>query len=303
MKCPFYDMSVEEKQEWMAKEYEELQKVNEDGIDFAGKTASMIAYERMLESEKPCEDRLFNDHLAKYFAEPYGKRVSEMLALGLTKFFDPDNEIGLEYEGHVQYTPARTQLINDFMTSWIANLEGDKQVVELGAGFTTRPFWVESLRNVQIYFEVDTRPINDFKNKVIQDLETKDQLTTPFCDRRTVSIDFSQESVTGLLEQGFTAQTPTCWILEGIVMYLSEEKSSALLRNVSDLSPTGSLMILNFFATNPSSDPDKMEVLLEGEGWSKFERLYFGEEKFNYGKYPEGKPANKFLGFCILKKN
>ena len=43
--------------------------------------------------------RLFCDPLAKHFAGPYGKRVSEMLACGLKSVFDPTGEVGLGFEG------------------------------------------------------------------------------------------------------------------------------------------------------------------------------------------------------------
>lgn len=83
---PFDNMTDdEEKKQWAMKEYMELNKPDENGIDFVGKTSYMIAYERMLESEKPEKERLFNDPLAKYFTGgEWGKRVSDMLAMSLT---------------------------------------------------------------------------------------------------------------------------------------------------------------------------------------------------------------------------
>ena len=47
-----------------------MQKVGDDGLTAANKTAMWIAYERQVESERP--DALFNDFLAKDFARPYG---------------------------------------------------------------------------------------------------------------------------------------------------------------------------------------------------------------------------------------
>ena len=298
----FGGMTDEEKKEWMTKEYLQLQKVNEDDIVFAGKTAGMIAFERMLESEKSDNERLFNDHLAKHFVGPYGKRVCEMLACGLITCFDPDNEVGFLHDGHVHYTAARTRLINDHMTTWIGSLAGAKQVVELGAGFSTRPFWVETLETVTTFFEVDTRPINDSKNKVFDELRLKGSLNVPFCERKVVSMDFSRDSVSEMAQYGFNDKIPTCWILEGLVMYLSVEETSLLLRELSAISSAGSLIILNFVSNNPSSEPDMLERVLQEHGWSNDERIYFGEEKFSYGRYPVGKPVNRFMGFCFSKK-
>ena len=96
-------------------------------MDFVGKTSLMIAYERQLESEKPEGERLFCDPLAKYFTGGgTGKRVSDFLACGLKVVFDPTGELGFKFDGHVRYTAARTQLINDYVARWIKTTAGKK---------------------------------------------------------------------------------------------------------------------------------------------------------------------------------
>ena len=87
----------------------------------------MISYERMLESQKPEGQRLFNDHLAKYLiGGEYGKRVSDCLGVGLKQIFDPTGERGFGYMGHINYTAARTRIINDSLDKWILEIEGTK---------------------------------------------------------------------------------------------------------------------------------------------------------------------------------
>ena len=299
MKRPFDGMTDPEIQAWQAKEYQELLQVHDDGMEFVGKTASIIAYERMLESEKPEHVRLFNDHLAKYFAEPYGKKGSECLASGLIIFFDPNKDNGLLFDGHVAYTAARTKLINDYMGEWIDANEHSKQVLDLGAGFSTRPFYVESLKNVTVYTEVDTKPVNDAKEKVLNSLRCKGELNDPFCTRMVISMDFQKQSVSDLPTMGFDQSLPTCWILEGLVMYLKPEETKQLLQKISKLSTKGSYIILNFYTMSPAANPDDMDTILEAEGWTKTERVFFGDEHFNYGRYPEGKPANTVFGFSF----
>ena len=300
---PFDGMTDEEIKSWQAAEYQELQKINDDGVDFVGKTASMIAYERMLESERPEGDRLFNDHLAKHFAEPYGKRVSDCVASGLIVFFDPNRDIGLLFDGHVAYTAVRTRLINDFMGQWINSCEGEKQVVDLGAGYSTRAFWVEALKNVTLFTEVDSKAVSDAKEKVLSKLECAGQLSKPLCRRNVVTLDFAKQSVADLPSFGYNQLVATCWILEGLVMYLKPEETARLLEEVSDLSVKGSYIILNFFQGAPGSNPDEMDRTLEAKGWSKEDRVYFGDAKFNYGRYPEGKPANTIFGFSFYAKS
>jgi len=80
--------------------------------------------------------------LAKYFTGgDDGKRVSDMMAYSLKGMFDPDDKVGLKYEGHVLYTAARTMLINDFASKWIKSTSGQKQVLNMGAGVDTRAYW------------------------------------------------------------------------------------------------------------------------------------------------------------------
>jgi len=41
---------------------------------------------------------------------------------------------------------------------------------------------------------------------------------------------------------------------------------------------------------------------MEQKGWNKEETTFFGNENFNYGRYPTGKPANENAGFSFYSK-
>ena len=103
----------------------------------------------MLESKR--DDRLFNDHLAEHFVGQKGEKTSRFLNEALGKATGVPNV-------HLGYTAARTRLINDKLEAWINKTEekGVKmQVANLGAGVDTRAFWLESLKRVERYIEVD----------------------------------------------------------------------------------------------------------------------------------------------------
>lgn len=160
-----------ELQAWIMTQYGEMQIVNpDDGLTFANKTALMIAYERMLESQRPESVRLFNDHLAQYFVGDYGKDVSDCMSLALSVMFDPTKELGFNYEGHICFAGARTKFINDKYAAWIEKMKSHEklQILNLGAGVDTRAFWDQGLYNKAItYLEVDAAEVNDAKNKVL----------------------------------------------------------------------------------------------------------------------------------------
>ena len=284
-------------------EYGELAKVGEDGLDFTGKTALWMAYERQLESEKPEGERLFYDHLAKHFTGGgVGKRMSDTMTYGLKAIFDATGDIGLGNEGHVNCTAARTQLINDKTATWLQATDGEKQVLNLGAGVDTRAYWMDTLKDCNLYLEVDTKAVSDSKQKVLDELKAKGELNDPICERKVIALDFSKESTKDLPNHRFNQDVPTCWILEGLVMYLKKEDNEKLMEELSALSAPGSYAILNFMAANPACKPDELDAVITAQGWTKEETTYFGDKDFNYGRYPEGKDSNLMFGFSFYKK-
>jgi O-methyltransferase involved in polyketide biosynthesis len=44
---------------------------------------------------------------------------------------------------------------------------------------------------------------------------------------------------------GFKKDVPTYWILEGLVMYLQKDENEKLIKDISDLSCTGSSLLIN----------------------------------------------------------
>lgn len=303
---PIFDglTTDEEKMTAAMAEYETLKGADEEGLDFANKTSMWIAYERNIESQR--EDRLFDDPLAKYFCQPYGKRLSDSMAFGLALgvFDPPGTDIGLGLEGHVLYTAARTKLINDQVDQWVNDTtKTDRQVVNLGAGLDTRVYWLESLKEANSYWEVDTPSVMSHKQKILDDLKEQGELPEPFCLRKAISMDFSRESLFNLPNFGFSSATPTFWILEGLIMYLERSDVERLMEQLSELSTSGSFLSLNFSVSPNSLSIDEINGLLEGQGWKTESRKMFGEEGFQYGRYPLDKPANKIVGFATYRKN
>lgn len=191
----------------------------EDGLSFVEKTAQFIAYDRFCESQR--EDRLFNDHLATHFVGKYGKQCSDLFAMkSAEQHFDKDGSIGFGFEGFYNYHSARTKLISELLAKWNANTVGDKQIINMGAGVDTRPYWDESLKGINRYVEVDQEALNKTKEKTYAELQEKGQLNEPFCPRHVVTMNFMKESTKDLPQHGVDQKVKTCWVLEGLVMYL-----------------------------------------------------------------------------------
>ena len=59
------------------------------------------------------------------------------------------------------------------------------------------------------------------------------------------SVDLENQNwATGLVAKGFDPEVPTCWILEGLVMYLSPEAVEKLLTGMHSVSATGSRLLV-----------------------------------------------------------
>lgn len=296
-KDPWEGKTDEELTKWNMDVYTEMQNVNEDGLTWANKTAMWIAYERQLESERP--DALFNDFLAKDFVEPYGKKLSDAFAMGGKHFFDPTGEVGFGFQGFRSYHAARTRFISENIKNWRKVVdERPKQVINLGAGFDTRPYWDESTAGLAKFWQVDTKDVFDFKDKCLAKYKDLESL----CPSEQIAMDFSKESTKDLATKGIDFKIPVCWILEGLIMYLSEEVNTQMFTELSDLSESGSYLMVNFINGELHHGAEFVKKTLGEKGWTLEKVVYFGEDDFNFGRYPAGKPANKTAGFCIFTR-
>ena len=112
-------------------------------------------------------------------------------------------------------------------------------------------------------------------------------------------MDFMKESTKDLPNHGYDASLPTCWILEGLVMYMKKPEIIQLLTELSGLSAKGSFVILNFL-NGPEGSPaniDYMGALLKEKGWSNEQIFTYGEPNFSFGRFPEGKEPVTAMGF------
>lgn len=61
----------------------------------------------------------------------------------------------------------------------------------------------------------------------------------------TCSVNLEDQNwADGLIAKGFDPEVPTCWLLEGLVMYLSPEANEKLLKRMHALSAPGSRLLV-----------------------------------------------------------
>ena len=117
-------------------------------------------------------------------------------------------------------------------------------------------------------------------------------------------MDFLKESTKDMPKHGYDASLPTCWILEGLVNYLTQPEVLKLLDEITQLSPIGSYIILSFLNMDVKVDPkqagslDYMDASLKEKNWICDKVLFFGDAEFNYERYPNSEPSEN-LGFAF----
>ncbi len=132
----------------------------------------------------------------------------------------------------------RTSAIDAAVRDAIAN--GAKQLVVLGAGYDGRAWRMPELAGVKV-FEVDQPGTQAQKRARAKELQPTAAAV------EFVALNFERESLTTALERaGQDRALPTCWIWEGVVMYLTRDAMRATLANIAERSARGSTLIVNY---------------------------------------------------------
>jgi methyltransferase (TIGR00027 family) len=117
---------------------------------------------------------------------------------------------------------------------------GATQLVILGAGYDGRAWRMSELAGVRV-FEVDHPVTQGDKRTRVHELPPAIGVVN------FVSLDFEKESLGAALERaGHDRSAPTCWIWEGVVMYLTRDAMRATLADVAARSAPGSTLIVNY---------------------------------------------------------
>ncbi len=215
-----------------------------------GATAVTVALCRAAEDER--DQPWFHDPLAVYVANTAEPSRATIPRPGL-----------------VFWVAVRTRFLDELALD--ATRAGIRQVVFLGAGLDARAIRLDLPHDVTCY-EVDRSSVHELKKRLL--LQAK---LTASCERRVVVADLtSSDWLDALRAQGWMSDSPTCWIAEGLLIYLKPEPRDALLRQLASVSPRGSRLGITatssaraaqagIWESGVDGDPAKW---LESLGWS-----------------------------------
>ncbi|MFF4490049.1 SAM-dependent methyltransferase [Streptomyces sp. NPDC001544] len=202
-------------------------------LDPVARTARLTAALRARESERP--DRLFTDVLAGTLAGQAARALAEQL-------------------GEVPAIAVRTRFFDDLLTE-IANAEGGpRQFVLLAAGMDTRAQRLPFPAATTLY-EVDRPELLRLKDALLAGVPE------PACRRVAVSADLAGDWPRSLVQAGFRADLPTCWLVEGLTQYLQEANVIRLFDRITACSAPGSHLLAEFVAASLFRDPAARPML------------------------------------------
>jgi methyltransferase (TIGR00027 family) len=127
----------------------------------------------------------------------------------------------------------RTRFFDDWLRL-VAIDGGIRQVVLLAAGLDTRAYRLPWAAGTNV-FELDLPAVLAGKEGALEAAGA-----TPACDRRAVGADLAGDWAAALLPAGMDRVSPTAWLVEGVLFYLSREAIDRVLDDVTSLSAPGS---------------------------------------------------------------
>ena len=241
------------------------------------KTAEHNALFRALELAVPKRERIVEDPLAAEFLSwPYRAVVQLARVPGGAAVIR--SIIDRRWPGVRTSLVARTRRIDE-MVSHVA--PSCAQVVILGAGYDTRAWRLDCLRDREGLFEVDHPDTQRRKRRVLE------RCGQPTSHVRFVATDFHLGRLAAAIaEQGYRRHDSTVFLWEGTTNYLDDTAIDATLRWCAESGP-GSQLIFTYINQDVLTDPSRYEGAerMLGTLGRANERMTFGLDPSQLASY------------------
>ena len=200
------------------------------------RTALFVAFGRALADVGASHVPDFHDPTARVFLSDKGKKrlakIDRHIREGRSGFLLGSARVSADLMA------LRTSAIDAAVGDAVAR--GAAQLVILGAGYDGRAWRMKELAGVSV-FEVDHPATQQAKRS------HQNELPQPVGTVSFVPVNFESDSLDAALDRaGHDRTRPTCWIWEGVVMYLTREAMRATLNSIGARSASGSTVIVNY---------------------------------------------------------
>jgi methyltransferase (TIGR00027 family) len=203
------------------------------------RTAHLVALGRAMADAGLSHVANFHDPTARAFLSEKGRQ-----SLAKTEHAAREGVRGFRLEMArvmADMMALRTSAIDAAVRDAIA--DGATQLVILGAGYDGRAWRLPQLAGVKV-FEVDHPATQADKRARAAELPPPAGIVT------FVPVNFERDALGDALDRaGHDRSSPTCWIWEGVVMYLTRDAMRGTLAAVAQRSAPGSTLIVNYHTT------------------------------------------------------
>jgi methyltransferase (TIGR00027 family) len=158
----------------------------------------------------------------------------------------------------------RTRFFDDFFAERMGDMSLC-QVVLLAAGYDTRAYrlaWPERTR----LYEIDQPAVLARKETLLQQ-----EGAAPRCEQVAIGVDLTSDWSAPLLAAGFTPERPSVWLLEGLLMYLTQAEAEAVINSITRLTSQNSWIGLdllnNATLTSPWTQERVARLAQRGMPW------------------------------------
>lgn len=195
-------------------------------------TAAGIAISRGVESEKPEDERICYDPYARKFVSGWlYATMAFFIRSGYTEWRGP---------GVGSFLVVRERYIDDILQDFLN--KGIHQLVILGAGYDSRAYRFDKLKEQVKVFEVDHPATQAEKLIKIRRIFGMTSIKVTF-----VPVDFNTQTLEkNLPESGFDPKLFNLFIWQGVSMYLTTNAVEDTLRFVTEHSAPGSAIVFDY---------------------------------------------------------
>jgi methyltransferase (TIGR00027 family) len=209
----------------------------------ASRTALLVAASLVLLRHDPRHSTLVSKASAAFCAhvlETYSSRTRLFLNIVRQPWFQPIAKLveRITIPGILLHYGLRKKCIDRLVRSALIN--GATQVVIIGAGFDPLSFELhEDFPGVQ-FWEIDHPATQRHKVRAFPKIGAR---RLHFIATDVNATDLGREA---LIKSSFDPTRRTCWVAEGLLMYLRADMVSLLMRTLSSLSAPGSQFVFTF---------------------------------------------------------
>jgi len=208
----------------------------------ASRTAANVAGFRVLESFKPANERVLNDPYAIQFLSGIYTILAKTRFLISSRLLVKimDWYVSSFIPGGINFDVVKARYIEDYLNQCIE--DGIEQLVLLGAGYDSRAFRFNALKEKVKVFEVDHPDSQRIKKEKVKKIFGSLPGHIIY-----IPVDFDKEKLDEkLFESGYAKNLKTLFIWEGVTYYLTAEAVDATLAFIANNSGEGSSVIFDY---------------------------------------------------------